>query len=306
MTRASAGERPGWEGYLFGPVDATAAAAFRIGLACMCAIVFWPADLLLSREVSVYPFVADLYPSLFKTAPWHWLQLGGLALFGLGLRPRWVGPVLVLCLFPGCFEIGPRRSRQILLFALLAFSLVASDTRRFPIPWRPAGRVHRSAGPIWPIRLIQLQLALCYAVNAVAKLTPEYLDGSVLILLSEQRSNFLVDLSDGNLYLGPLVVPTWLCAVGTVLVESALAVGFWFRRTRLATAAMGVAFHMGLKLIVAIGFLDWASMFLYSAFLLPFETHHEVHKSAAVGSSGGARGRPRRRKRRRRRGTPGR
>jgi hypothetical protein len=70
---------------------------------------------------------------------------------------------------------------------------------------------------------------------------------------------------------GGVAVPLWLAATGVVMTEYALAVGFWFRRTRWATAALGVAFHGTLRYVVRIGFLDWVSLFLYAAFLLPFE-----------------------------------
>jgi hypothetical protein len=215
----------------------------------------------------------ELYPTLFSTTPWFALRIFGITLFGLGVAPRIVGPLLVLSLLPGVFEVGTMRSRQILVSAVLCLSMLRSTVGVVPLP-RPASRsdrAARSAGPMWPIRLVQIQLSLVYAVNAIAKMTPEYLDGSVLEWLSVSRWNFKVDLAGGYLHLGPLVVPTWLCAVGTVLVESALALGFWFRRTRIATAALGFAFHMSLKLILVIGFLDWASLCLYLSFLLPLD-----------------------------------
>jgi hypothetical protein len=75
--------------------------------------------------------------------------------------------------------------------------------------------------------------------------------------------------------IGDLAVPVWLCALGTVVVEFALAIGFWFPRTRIATALLGVTFHGILRFIIRIGWLDWASVFLYSSFLLPFEARKE-------------------------------
>ena len=112
--------------------------------------------------------------------------------------------------------------------------------------------------------------------------TPEFLSGEVLVGLSRNLPNFLVDLSDGGLRLpalslplglelGPLRIPVWLCACGTVAVEAALATGFWIPRLRIATAALGVAFHASLRHVLVIGWLDWICVFLYLAFLLPFE-----------------------------------
>ena len=271
-----------WDRFLFAPTNDWAVAAFRLALACMCVWAFWPVGLVrFSYELTPYPFMLELYPTLFSTTPWFALQIFGITLFGLGVAPRIVGPLLVLSLLPGVFEVGTMRSRQILVSAVLCLSMLRSTVGVVPLP-RPASRTDRtdrtarSAGPMWPIRLVQIQLSLVYAVNAIAKMTPEYLDGTVLEWLSVSRWNFKVDLAGGYLHLGPLVVPTWLCAVGTVVVESALALGFWFRRTRIATAALGFAFHMSLKLILVIGFLDWASLCLYLSFLLPLDASKAV------------------------------
>jgi hypothetical protein len=126
------------------------------------------------------------------------------------------------------------------------------------------------AGPIWPIRLIQLQLSITYLVNAWAKTTPGYVSGGVLMALAE-LPNFRVDLSDGFLHLGAVALPVWWCAVGTVAVEYALGVLWWIPRLRAAAAALGVGFHLSLQLVIEIGWLDWACLFLYLAFLLPFD-----------------------------------
>jgi hypothetical protein len=124
---------------------------------------------------------------------------------------------------------------------------------------------------MWPICLIQLQLSVVYGINALMKTTPAYLSGEVLIGMSQMLPNFLVDLSDSYLHVGPLAIPVALAAVASAATEYFLALGFWFPCLRVATAVVGVLFHLILKMIVRIGLLDWASMFLYLAFLLPFD-----------------------------------
>jgi 4-hydroxyphenylpyruvate dioxygenase len=95
---------------------------------------------------------------------------------------------------------------------------------------------------------MQIQLSVLYGINALSKLTPEYLSGERLMELSTQP-NFLVDLSSGFLNLGPIAIPVAACAVGTVVVEGWLALGLWFRRTRWPTAALGLLFHAALKFV---------------------------------------------------------
>jgi hypothetical protein len=108
-------------------------------------------------------------------------------------------------------------------------------------------------------------------VNALAKTTGNFLSGDVLVGLSRMLPNFLVDLPGGFLDLGPMAVPVWLAAVGTVTTEYALALGFWFRRLRLPTAVLGILFHATLTQVVGINYLDVIAVFLYTAFLLPFD-----------------------------------
>jgi hypothetical protein len=158
----------------------------------------------------------------------------------------------------------------VLLLALLAFSFLRSPAS-LSLP-SVRGRGHEgSAGPRWPIRLIQLQLSVLYGVNAVAKTHPDYLTGATLIAMSEVLPNFVPDLSGGVLHVAGLAVPVWLAAVATVATEYVLALGFWFPRLRVATALLGLVFHVALTRVVHIEYLGVVSVFLYAAFLLPFD-----------------------------------
>lgn len=183
------------------------------------------------------------------------LILTGLA-FAAGVRPRLTGTLLTVLLAPLLLEATRPQSRQVLMVTLLCLILL------------DGGKTDRRL-PVWPVRLIQLQLSLIYGVNAVAKLTPAYLSGDVLTAMSMTLPNFIADLSDGFYRLGPLAMPAAAAAWGSVIVESFLAVGFWFRPLRWTTAIVGVLFHGQLMTIIHIGMLDWVSMFLYLVFLLP-------------------------------------
>ena len=89
-------------------------------------------------------------------------------------------------------------SRQVLLFALLAFALIPSGAIKFPWKPNPSGRFV-DTGPCWPVRLIQLQLTLLYGVNAIAKSSGTYLLGEVLVDMSVSLQNFQVDMSSGTI-----------------------------------------------------------------------------------------------------------
>gem|GEM_PF-1235892 len=254
--------------WLFASAHPQAVAAFRMVLALALLLAFTPhADL--GADIRQHPRLVELYEQVFLTRWYWWGRLVPLGLLALGWWPRAMGVLLLALLFSLDLLSGYRESRQVMLMALLAFCFMRSDaTWSVRALRRPVVLVN--AGPMWPIRLIQLQLSLVYGVNALAKLTPQYLSGDVLQGFSKVLPNFVADVSQGMLHLGPLAIPVWLGAVASVAVELALAIGFWVPRLRWTTAALGVTFHVGLKWIIRIGLLDYASMFLYLAFLLPF------------------------------------
>ena len=255
--------------FLFAPVNPLYAALFRIGLALTIAVVF-----LLPHAKGEFTLVLiygpdPLYQDFFLTKPYLIICFLITILFGAGFYPRIFGFILTILLFPLIFILGLHVSRQVLLFILIAFSLVKSDTRLSLK--KSTSNLTSDSGPIWPIRLIQIQLSVLYGINAIAKTTPEYLSGNVLEGMSIIASNFFVNLSDGYLHLGFLAIPVFILAISSTLIEYILTIGFWFRRSRIPTAILGVTFHLVLMKIVKIGFLDWVAMFLYLAFLLPFE-----------------------------------
>jgi hypothetical protein len=208
------------------------------------------------------------FQDLALTSPWRLAIFTGIILFGLGWRPRLVGVVLVCLLIPHSFLESGRQRRQILVFVTLCAALMSGR----PV-WGHRGNepIDPARGPIWPIRLIQIQLSVVYGLNALVKTTPEYVSGDVLVAMST-RPNFLVDLSGGALSLGPLSIPAAALAIGTVATEYWLAIGLWFPRCRRITAAIGLVFHVGLMFVSDIFMLSYVSVFLYLAFLLPFET----------------------------------
>ena len=256
------------ERFLFAPVNPTYAGVFRIALALMLTVAFWPRGRGLRFEGYSIPGLLYFYEHILF--PYWFPILVLLLLFGVGLRPRLLGIFLVVLLLPLPFEFGLHVSRQILLFTLLFFSLLRSDAR-LSLRWGRQGPQPVTAGPMWPIRLIQVQLSVVYGVNALAKTTPEYISGQVLMGMSKMLPNFLVNLSDGYLHLGPLAIPVTILAIASVMTEYALAIGFWFPRLRVATAVLGVFFHIVTKFIIRIGMLDWSCMFLYLAFFIPFD-----------------------------------
>ncbi len=228
----------------------------------MLAFSFWPRGFGPYSGVLRSPFLLELHENVLLT-PGYWLVvLVLLTLFAAGWRPRLIGALLLVVLYPLAQLDRGRQSRHVMFVTLACFSLLRSGERSL----RTTG-----AGPIWPIQLIRFQLAFLYGLNAFWKLTPHYLSGDALVGMSERLPNFLADFRDGSWHIGPLAIPVAVAAVASMLTEAFLAVAFWFPRARRIAAVVGVAFHLLLQLVVRIFILDLVTMFLYLAFLLPFE-----------------------------------
>lgn len=257
----------GLERFLFTPVDGQVVRQFRIVLALMLAWTFWPREGGLARELLDKPLLPALYEQVFLTPVYH-LWIGVLLIFlALGRYTRGVGFLLLLFLLPLDFLTIGQQSRQVMLFTLLAFLCFPTDTTQ-PMP-------------IWPIRLMQIQLTLVYGINALVKTTPHFLSGEAFVGMAQNLPNFKIEFVNGAWQLGFLALPVSLLAIATVVTEYSLALGFWFKRMRVATALLGVGFHVALKFIIKIGMLDWVSMFLYLTFLMPF-----AQKKAGVSLQG--------------------
>jgi hypothetical protein len=254
---------------LFAPVDAAVVAWFRVSLALFLGYALWPRGLAPSRWVD--PSLQGLYASIVSSTPYLVALYALILLFALGWRARLTGLLLFALILPLAFFEKGRVSRQLLASVVLFLSFY----RTVPA-WRWRELKNFEAGPMWPIRLVQLQVSVLYGVNAFTKSTPEYLSGEVLMTLSVTQPNFLVDLSTGYLTIGTLGIPVFLLAWATVAIEYTLGLGFWLSRWRMAVALLGVGFHLVLKWVVRIFMLDYTAVFLYLAFLLPFDRNSKV------------------------------
>jgi hypothetical protein len=247
--------------FFFSTIDSKAIIIFRVCVSLMIGYMFAPRGL----EV-IYPLIRfpEILPYLFNPVYYSIIYLF-LILFAIGIKPRIMAVLLFLVLLPHDFLSEGRKSKQVILMVLLCFAFVKSS----PI-WlfNKNGLIE---GPIWPIRLIQLQLTLLYGINAISKSTYHYLSGEALSNMSVVYDQFHVDLSDGYLHLGFISIPVFLLAITSVIVEFTLAIGLWFNRIKRYVAFLGILFHFILTFIMTIFMLDYVSVFLYLAFLIPFE-----------------------------------
>jgi len=253
--------------FLFVPVDGSAAAWFRIAFAVVVPYMFWSGGL---SAPDGPRSIQRLYDDVFLRPGYWLLALAVSVILAFGWKSRVIGVTLAVVLLPLAFAPGATRSRQVILTALVAFCFLRSDVVRWPrFGRRRQGAPCHSAGPAWPIRLIQLQLTLLYGINAIAKASPAYLRGDVLEGMALALPNFKAEVRFGAIDLGLIAVPVMAAGIASAMAEAALSIGFWLGRWKWLAAFFGVAFHVSLRFIIDIYKLDAATVFLYLAFLLP-------------------------------------
>lgn len=249
---------------LFTPVNPKSIILFRICVALMLAYMFAPRGLFPLYPLTEFPSIHD---AIFSDTYYVLIYIL-IALFAIGIQSRIIAILLFIALLPHDFLSNGRASKQVILCVLLCFAFI----KTLPI-WKIKQRhfLPSEMSPIWPIRLIQIQLSLLYGANALAKTSYDYLSGNTLIEMSKTFGNFHVDLSDGFLYILDIPIPAYLLAISSVCVEYFLSIGFWFKKTKWIAISVGLLFHFCLTFVLTIYMLDYVSIFLYLAFIIPLK-----------------------------------
>ena len=249
---------------LFLPSNPKSIVVFRFCLALMLAYMFAPRGL-----SPIYPLTEfSHFNQYFFSDSYYILIYVLIALFALGVQSQILSVLLFLVLLPHDFLSNGRASKQVILCVLLCFAFI----KTLPV-WKMNQVTFQIShlSPIWPVRLIQIQLSLLYGVNALAKTSYSYLSGNELIEMSKNYGNFHIDLSDGFLHILDISIPAYLLAISSVFIEYFLALGFWFKKTKWIAICLGLIFHFTLTFILTIFMLDYVSVFLYLAFIIPFK-----------------------------------
>jgi len=256
--------------FLFRQTNPKYLAIFRIALCLITLFVFFYEN---SSRSIIYTSLYELYTfydHYIISTPYLITCAITVLLFGVGYKSRLFGFISVILLFPLIFQQGSHVSRQLLLFTLFPFSFTRSD-QLYSLNYLLNKNINYKCDPIWPIRLIQIQLSVLYLVNAIAKSKPQFINGEILTGMSMMMPNFKMDLSNGYLDLGFISIPVFILAISIIVSVYFIAIGLWIKKLRIFTAIFGISFHIFATFLVEIGFLDYVSVFLYLSFLLPWE-----------------------------------
>jgi hypothetical protein len=121
--------------------------------------------------------------------------------------------------------------------------------------------------PVWPVRLLQVQMSIIYLAAFQTKLSGEtWLNGTAVsyaLRLGDMQRWPAPDWYTTNTLIMNLV--TW----GTLAIEFALAVLIWNRRFRPWVLAAGVVLHLIIDVHILIGIFSYAMLVLYFAWVSP-------------------------------------
>ena len=266
-----------WNRFWFASQPASTLAAMRIcvgGLAFASGLILWP----------------DLDPFFQPT----WLGRTGsravdLALvlaaccLSLGWRTRIAAGVTLLCLTvlartnPFIFNSGDTLLRHLALVIAVAPSGAALSLDRK----RQTGTAWAFPFvPVWPLRLVQVQVAVMYAAAVMHKLGGvTWWDGTATaypLRMPDVTRFSLTTLVTSSVAAAQLM--TW----GTLAVEAAIPLLVWNRRCRPWVLGAGVALHLSIDLTLRAGLFSWVVLASYLSFVPP-ETMTRALSRAAGG-----------------------
>ena len=205
----------------------------------------------------------------------------------LGVRARWstaaaglVALYMVYVVGPTKFEPWTHHHTTLLAHVVCLCALTPCDRSYSLDRWWALRRaellgtpIPTEWGPLWGIRLLQLQLCFVYAFTAFDKLSAGFLSGARLAHII------------GRFYVGSVLpIGAWFdaaCAVAacsTVVLEAALAVGLFSTRARRMLLPLGLMLHAAFYVTLDVWTYSATVYALYLAFLDPSVVHRAIDR----------------------------
>ncbi|MCI0655211.1 MAG: HTTM domain-containing protein [Methylococcaceae bacterium] len=271
-----------WNELLFRSIDVRQYALLRIGLSSLITFYligfiplfanhFGPDGWLgTMRDLGLYHSGSWSLLFLTDSRTQAWIFLGitlvGALCFTVGLLTRFSGFISLIGLIslwnrnPLLLD-GDDAILRIMLFYLLlspcgnAFSI---DARR---------RLQKRPAEIWPLRMIQIQLALLYFISGWVKFhSPDWLNGTVLqtVLIHPEYSRWNFNsLMKQPVFLTGLHVLSFIIMWWEILFPILIVL----RITRRCTIAIGLIFHGGLLIFMHLRLFSLIMLVLYIAWI---------------------------------------
>lgn len=286
-----------WNRFLFQTIDVLQYALLRVGLGGLIFLYligflpifvdhFGPDGWLgAMRDLDLYH--AGSWSVLFladsRNQAWVFfgISLFGAAAFTLGVLTRISGCITLI----GLISLWNRNpllmdGDDAILRVMLFYLLLSPCGNAVSIDARLHHR--RQQVEIWPLRLIQIQLALVYFISGWVKFhSPEWLNGTILqtVLIHPEYSRWNFNsLMNQPYFLKILHVTSFIILWWEILFPALIL----FRMTRIVAIAIGLIFHGGLLIFMHLRLFSVIMLILYIVWI-PI---HFFQGTAAAGRSG--------------------
>ena len=228
-------------------------------------------------------FHIPIVPEALVPSPLGWmlleaamLTMGALVVAGIAARPSLflsgvAGIYLLLC-------DRMRYHHHIYTLYLMALLVAFMPCDRSWARGRRFARDDERIGPLWAMRLLQLQLTIIYFASAGSKLLDaDWRSGAVL-------ADRVTRYGSGAIARG---VPHWLIhflqsplgghlmAKGAIATELGVAIFLWHPRTRRLAAWAGILFHVTIDFTTGVDIFSWLSilvLYLFATYESPSES----------------------------------
>lgn len=186
----------------------------------------------------------------------------------LPIPPGWLSALLISAYFVSCLAMLAGARKKIFLLAPIAipvyFGSMEGMLADYATSWLCMALLCHGKKVSFARRLIQVQLAICYACSVLQKVTmPSFLRGDSLAAFSHSLSAMNPFWLRVVLKLNPHHNPFMVLAWAVVLVEAFLCFALFLPSTRKLGTWVGIVFHAGLGLV-----MNWGVL-LFVIYLIP-------------------------------------
>jgi len=225
-------------------------------------------------------FHVPIVPDALVPTPLGWatleaamLTMGALVVVGIAARPS-----LFLSGIAGIYLLLCDRMRyhhHIYTLYLMALLVAFMPCDRSWARGRRFAPDEERIGPLWAMRLLQLQLTLIYVASGGSKLfDAEWRSGAVLADRLVRYGSSAIARGVPHAIVDFLRSPLGgsLMAKGAICTELGLAVALWHPRTRRLAAWAGILFHVTIDLTTGVDIFSWLSiliLYLFASYATP-------------------------------------
>jgi hypothetical protein len=274
-----------WDSFWFAPAGTSTFVLFRLAfgtLALMWALSLAPTIFAFYSENGLLPqrpgygssfdwSVFDLAGSDVALTIVYFLLFVGALMYLVGFRTRLAAVIVFICIIsfarrnPWVLNSG-----DLLVFCLAFYAMFMPAGEALSVDrWLRDRRGLWSFGtrPIWPIRLVQIQVSVLYIAAVWAKVQgTTWNDGTAV--------SYAFRMADLERFPVPLFITDNLVIVnlltyGTLAIELSLGILVWNRVLRPWVLLLGVSLHLGIDYATRVGFFSYAVFVAYVAFIPP-------------------------------------